>query len=155
MWRCLYFLSFVLIYCWQKNEEVESFRERFAGSQADRMERAEAEAVKVAEQLRKTKVSGYIWFSFPFSSSFLLFFLYVRSITQTKNRYIRCIGRKARYMTVEVSLLQMVVRRSRSQQKADHHQNLHLKQRLLYPDLIFGLAWLRKFKSIRMPILCT
>lgn len=40
-----------------KDEEVESFRKRFAGSQADRIERAEAEAEKVAEQLKKAKVS--------------------------------------------------------------------------------------------------
>ncbi|KAM6565373.1 hypothetical protein CsatA_024501 [Cannabis sativa] len=40
-----------------KDEEVESFRQRFAGSQADRVERAEAEAVKVAQQLKKTKIT--------------------------------------------------------------------------------------------------
>ncbi|KAL5542702.1 hypothetical protein UlMin_010412 [Ulmus minor] len=40
-----------------KDDEVEAFRAKFAGSQADRIERAEAEAVKVAEQLKKTKVS--------------------------------------------------------------------------------------------------
>ncbi|EXB50508.1 putative methionine--tRNA ligase [Morus notabilis] len=40
-----------------KDEEVESFRKRFAGSQADRIERAEAEAEKVAEQLKNIKVS--------------------------------------------------------------------------------------------------
>ncbi|KDP39347.1 hypothetical protein JCGZ_01104 [Jatropha curcas] len=37
-----------------KDEEVDFFRKKFAGSQA---ERAEAEAAKVAEQLKKTKVS--------------------------------------------------------------------------------------------------
>ena len=42
----------------QKDEEVEYFRNKFAGSQADRVIRAEAEAAKVAEQLKKTKVSG-------------------------------------------------------------------------------------------------
>lgn len=43
----------------QKDEEVEAFRKRFAGSQADRIERAEAaEAEKIAAQLKKTKVSG-------------------------------------------------------------------------------------------------
>ncbi|XP_056168384.1 probable methionine--tRNA ligase isoform X1 [Syzygium oleosum] len=39
-----------------KDEEVEFYRKKFAGSQADRIVRA-AEAEKVAEQLRKTKVS--------------------------------------------------------------------------------------------------
>lgn len=42
----------------QKDEEVEFYRKKFAGSQADRILRAEAEAEKVAEQLKKTKVSG-------------------------------------------------------------------------------------------------
>ncbi|KAK9287301.1 hypothetical protein L1049_015714 [Liquidambar formosana] len=40
-----------------KDEEVEFFREKFAGSQADRIVKAEAEAKKIAEELRKTKVS--------------------------------------------------------------------------------------------------
>ncbi|CAN1334374.1 Probable methionine--tRNA ligase [Linum perenne] len=40
-----------------KDEEVEFYRSKFAGSQADRLERAEAEAVKVAAQLKKTKIS--------------------------------------------------------------------------------------------------
>lgn len=40
----------------QKDEEVDFFRQKFAGSQA---ERAEAEAAKIAEQLKKTKVSGH------------------------------------------------------------------------------------------------
>ncbi|KAF5452117.1 hypothetical protein F2P56_027150 [Juglans regia] len=40
-----------------KDEEVEFFRTKFAGSQADRIVRAEAEAEKMAEQLKKTKVS--------------------------------------------------------------------------------------------------
>ena len=46
----------------QKDEEVELFREKFAGSQADRILRAEAEAEaeKIAEKLKKTKVSGCI-----------------------------------------------------------------------------------------------
>ena len=44
--------------CTQKDEEVEFWRQKFAGSQADRKEREEAEAVKVAAQLKKTKVSG-------------------------------------------------------------------------------------------------
>ncbi|KAL5578343.1 hypothetical protein UlMin_020042 [Ulmus minor] len=35
------------------NEEVEDFRMKFAGSQADRIERAEAKAVELAEQLKK------------------------------------------------------------------------------------------------------
>ncbi|GAU22503.1 hypothetical protein TSUD_296220 [Trifolium subterraneum] len=42
-----------------KDEEVEFFRKKFEGSQADRIIRAEAEAAEnVAEQLKKTKVSG-------------------------------------------------------------------------------------------------
>lgn len=47
----------------QRDEEVESFRKKFAGSQADRIVRAEAEAEKIAEQLKKTKVSGCILYS--------------------------------------------------------------------------------------------
>ncbi|KAJ8755427.1 hypothetical protein K2173_019225 [Erythroxylum novogranatense] len=39
-----------------KDEEVEFFRNKFAGSQADRRERAEAETAKIAEQLKNTKV---------------------------------------------------------------------------------------------------
>ncbi|XP_057958374.1 methionine--tRNA ligase, cytoplasmic [Malania oleifera] len=39
-----------------KDEQVELFRDKFAGSQADRIVKAEAEA-KLAEQLKKTKVS--------------------------------------------------------------------------------------------------
>ncbi|XP_057503953.1 probable methionine--tRNA ligase isoform X1 [Actinidia eriantha] len=40
-----------------KDEEVEFFRLRFAGSQADRILKAEAEAKEVAEKLKKTEVS--------------------------------------------------------------------------------------------------
>ncbi|KAL9411315.1 hypothetical protein AB3S75_045000 [Citrus x aurantiifolia] len=40
-----------------KDDEVEFFRSKFAGSQADRIIRAEAEAAKTAEQLKKTKIS--------------------------------------------------------------------------------------------------
>ncbi|MED6179918.1 hypothetical protein PIB30_005376 [Stylosanthes scabra] len=40
-----------------KDEDVESYRKKFAGSQADRILRAEAEAGKVAEELKKTKLS--------------------------------------------------------------------------------------------------
>ncbi|XP_058097366.1 probable methionine--tRNA ligase [Magnolia sinica] len=40
-----------------KDETVEFFREKFAGSQADRIAKAEAEAQKIAEELKKTKVS--------------------------------------------------------------------------------------------------
>lgn len=47
----------------QKDEEVEFFRMKFAGSQADRILRAEAEAEKMAEQLKKTNVSGCILFT--------------------------------------------------------------------------------------------
>lgn len=41
---------------------MEFYRKKFAGSQADRIVRAEAEAGKLAEELKKTKVSGYISF---------------------------------------------------------------------------------------------
>ena len=44
----------------QKDEEVDFYRKKFAGSQADRIVRAEVEAEKVAEQLKKTKVSGLL-----------------------------------------------------------------------------------------------
>eukprot|EP00262_Sarcandra_glabra_P020927 TRINITY_DN8529_c0_g2_i4.p1 TRINITY_DN8529_c0_g2~~TRINITY_DN8529_c0_g2_i4.p1 ORF type:complete len:812 (+),score=143.20 TRINITY_DN8529_c0_g2_i4:37-2436(+) len=40
-----------------KDEDVECFREKFAGSQTDRIVKAEGEAQKIAEQLKKTKVS--------------------------------------------------------------------------------------------------
>lgn len=46
----------------QKDEEVNLYREKFAGSQADRIIRAEAE--NVAEQLRNTNVSGVFSFHF-------------------------------------------------------------------------------------------
>lgn len=42
----------------QKDEEVESFRLKFAGSQADRLVKAEADQSKVAEQLKNTKITG-------------------------------------------------------------------------------------------------
>ena len=38
---------------------MELYRKKFAGSQTDRMVQAEADAEKVAEQLKETKVSGY------------------------------------------------------------------------------------------------
>ncbi|CAL9131385.1 unnamed protein product [Musa textilis] len=41
-----------------KDEDVESFRVRFAGSQADRIVKAETDANKVAEQLKATKITG-------------------------------------------------------------------------------------------------
>lgn len=50
----------VLKFAYQKDEEVEYYRSKFAGSQADRIERAGAEAGKLADELKKTKVSGYI-----------------------------------------------------------------------------------------------
>lgn len=40
----------------QKDEDVEFFRRKFAGSQADRVVNAEAEARKVGEKLEKTKI---------------------------------------------------------------------------------------------------
>ncbi|BFG42713.1 hypothetical protein CerSpe_289870 [Prunus speciosa] len=39
-----------------KDEEVEAFRKRFSGSQAERVAKGEAEARKLAEQLEQTKV---------------------------------------------------------------------------------------------------
>ncbi|XP_019158384.1 PREDICTED: methionine--tRNA ligase, cytoplasmic [Ipomoea nil] len=41
-----------------KDEEVEMYREKFAGSQADRTLRVEAEAKKITEQLNKAKISN-------------------------------------------------------------------------------------------------
>ncbi|KAG7026096.1 putative methionine--tRNA ligase [Cucurbita argyrosperma subsp. argyrosperma] len=41
-----------------KDEEVELYRDKFAGSQAQRIVRAEAEAEKLAAQLKSTNVSG-------------------------------------------------------------------------------------------------
>ncbi|XVE84718.1 hypothetical protein DITRI_Ditri17bG0035900 [Diplodiscus trichospermus] len=41
----------------EKTERVEELRQQYAGSQADRRARAEADAVKTAEQLKKTKIS--------------------------------------------------------------------------------------------------
>lgn len=38
---------------------MEFFRQKFAGSQADRIVKAEAEAKQITEQLKKAKVSGY------------------------------------------------------------------------------------------------
>ncbi|MBA0830704.1 hypothetical protein Goarm_015219, partial [Gossypium armourianum] len=43
-----------------KTERVEELRQQYAGSQADRRARAEADAAKTAEQLKKTKISGWI-----------------------------------------------------------------------------------------------
>jgi len=40
-----------------KDEEVNYYRGKFAGSQADRVERAEAEAIEVAEQIKRTQIS--------------------------------------------------------------------------------------------------
>ncbi|KAL6532184.1 hypothetical protein OROGR_014154 [Orobanche gracilis] len=41
-----------------KDEEVEFYREKFAGSQAERIMKAEAETKKVTEKLKETKISG-------------------------------------------------------------------------------------------------
>lgn len=52
----------------QKDEEVEYFRNKFAGSQADRADRAvkeEAEAKKVTEKLKNTKISGDCYLFLP------------------------------------------------------------------------------------------
>lgn len=43
----------------QKDEDVEFFRQKFAGSQADR---AEAESKKLEAKLKETKISGYTFF---------------------------------------------------------------------------------------------
>lgn len=53
----------------QKDEEMEFYREKFAGSQADRAVKAAAE--KTAEQLKKTKISGltFLCYVITFSSS--------------------------------------------------------------------------------------
>lgn len=40
----------------QTNDEIEGFRERFAGSQSER--KAEADAKQMAEKLKQTKISG-------------------------------------------------------------------------------------------------
>ncbi|XP_039136423.1 probable methionine--tRNA ligase [Dioscorea cayenensis subsp. rotundata] len=40
-----------------RDDEVELFRQRFSGSQADRKEKAEADAKKIAGQLKATKIS--------------------------------------------------------------------------------------------------
>lgn len=42
----------------QSDKDVEFFRQKFAGSQADRIVKAEAEAKQIAEQLKRAKVSG-------------------------------------------------------------------------------------------------
>lgn len=42
----------------QKDEDVEFYREKFAGSQADRLVKAEAEAKKITEKLTEAKISG-------------------------------------------------------------------------------------------------
>lgn len=64
---CLFILSFVGWFIIvvddniQKDEEVEFYREKFAGSQSDRADRAlkaETDTKKMAEQLNKTKISG-------------------------------------------------------------------------------------------------
>lgn len=43
----------------QKDEEVDFFREKFAGSQADRIVKAEADAKKISDKLKEAKISGY------------------------------------------------------------------------------------------------
>lgn len=40
----------------QKDDEVEFLRKKFAGSQADRVARAEGEAKTLSEKLNKTKI---------------------------------------------------------------------------------------------------
>lgn len=53
------FLIFGVFLYLQSDKDVESFRQKFAGSQADRIVKAEAEAKQITEQLKKAKVSGY------------------------------------------------------------------------------------------------
>lgn len=48
----------LVLFLIQKDEEVEFFRQKFAGSQADRKLKEEADAKIVAEQLKKTKLAG-------------------------------------------------------------------------------------------------
>ena len=55
----------------QKDEEVELYRDKFAGSQAQRIVRAEAEAEKLAAQLKKTNVSGWFGYVSPFFFYFM------------------------------------------------------------------------------------
>lgn len=43
----------------QKDEEVEFYKDKFSGSQADRIVKAKAEANKISEKLNETKISGY------------------------------------------------------------------------------------------------
>lgn len=40
----------------QKDDEVEFFRKKFAGSQADRLAESEAEAKKISEKLKETSI---------------------------------------------------------------------------------------------------
>lgn len=46
----------------QKDEEVDFFREKFAGTQADRKLKEEADAKALAEQLKKTSIAGCSFF---------------------------------------------------------------------------------------------
>lgn len=70
--NCLNIFNLIFIFFFlcdvQKDEEVEFFRNKFAGSQADRADRAvkeEAEAKKNTEKLKNTKISGdYFLFIF-------------------------------------------------------------------------------------------
>ena len=45
---------------------MEFFREKFSGSQADRIVKAEAEAKKMTEKLKETKISGFLSFFYYF-----------------------------------------------------------------------------------------
>lgn len=69
-------LAWIFIECSskQKDEDVESFRMRFAGSQAERIVKAETDANKVAEQLKATKITGRVFLTHVIKN--LLFFHY-------------------------------------------------------------------------------
>jgi hypothetical protein len=58
---CIFLIVVVnfVLFLLQKDEEVEFFRQKFAGSQADRKLKEEADAKLVAEQLKKTKLTGF------------------------------------------------------------------------------------------------
>ena len=48
----------------QRDDEVELFRQRFAGSQADRLARAEGETKKISQKLNETKIWSMLSYLF-------------------------------------------------------------------------------------------